>query len=358
MTTLVKEASQLRSTYSTPFSLRDWFTLNSLPKSKTWTSLKYPFDFPPKTYILRIREEDSNLLSKRYSRVEMPSIGESVASSLISFPLRALCVERVKIREEDTAIVCSTKYPSSLLQKDHRMALNKDKTERSLYHISQRERFLWSFSSWRACVLLPLKRTTSSMSATETPFTSFFSNSTWESQLEDFSQTVKKKKGALLFVCLLDLSRMRLYTRSASSTTGRSRMPNSFWTIQKNQREFLDELGTKLGILKLEDWYSMKTSDIINAGGRKLINQFRSSLCLTLMSAYPEFKWEPWRFKNTPRGYWESPENGKSYLDWVGEKFGIEDVRDWWTKFWECHLKEFFRQNVPKDALQVQSATR
>src|SRR5689334_5049982 len=51
---------------------------------------------------------------------------------------------------------------------------------------------------------------------------------------------------------------------------------------------------------------------------------FNNSLFEALKTVYPEYKWLPWKFAQVPRGYWQSKENIKNYLDWLAE----EEIND------------------------------
>jgi hypothetical protein len=53
---------------------------------------------------------------------------------------------------------------------------------------------------------------------------------------------------------------------------------NKFWMDAKNRKQFFDNLALKLGITKYEDWYKVRTIDVVNNGGNALLRHHSSSL--------------------------------------------------------------------------------
>jgi hypothetical protein len=75
-----------------------------------------------------------------------------------------------------------------------------------------------------------------------------------------------------------------------------------WWGAPENQRTFLDWAQKKLQLASLEDWYVGGTHDAIaSIGGYRLLS-LHGSLHSALQQAYPDHKWEPWRWKHTQKG--------------------------------------------------------
>jgi hypothetical protein len=46
-----------------------------------------------------------------------------------------------------------------------------------------------------------------------------------------------------------------------------NKAPNGYWNNKDNQIEFMNELGIKLELKQLDDWYNISNMDIICYGG-------------------------------------------------------------------------------------------
>jgi hypothetical protein len=55
------------------------------------------------------------------------------------------------------------------------------------------------------------------------------------------------------------------------------------------------------------------------------------SLVTALKRIYPEHSWEPWKFHQAPKGYWDDTGNVTQYLDTLRQQLGIEHLSDWRT---------------------------
>jgi hypothetical protein len=45
---------------------------------------------------------------------------------------------------------------------------------------------------------------------------------------------------------------------------------------------------------------------------------------------FPEYNWLPWRFVQTPKGYWQNPRSHRKFLDWVATERNITNYEDWY----------------------------
>src|SRR5690349_10879594 len=100
----------------------------------------------------------------------------------------------------------------------------------------------------------------------------------------------------------------------------------------KLHRTFFDELGTQLGYKCMDDWYQVKTDDIVKNRGKILLDRYyEGSLSSALQNIYPEHKWMEWRFKIVPQGYWKSIDNQQNFFDWLYHQLGYKLMDQWYT---------------------------
>jgi hypothetical protein len=86
---------------------------------------------------------------------------------------------------------------------------------------------------------------------------------------------------------------------------------------------FVDRLGKSMGIKNMEDWYEISKEDMINNGGRRMLNRFES-VEKVLEHLYPEHRWLGWKFRNQK---W-NPEKEKHFMDWLGNQLGYKTLED------------------------------
>lgn len=107
--------------------------------------------------------------------------------------------------------------------------------------------------------------------------------------------------------------------------------PDGFWTSLDNQRNYMDWLGNVLGFTTREDWYNIKQTDFVNNGGDGLLKRNYTNTIQMLRAVYSDFVWVPWKLQNTPDGFWNSLENQREYMDWLGLTLGYRTLDDWYT---------------------------
>jgi hypothetical protein len=82
---------------------------------------------------------------------------------------------------------------------------------------------------------------------------------------------------------------------------------------------------------KPSDWYSITRAQIVQVGGRGLVNHFASP-AEAIMATYPEIAWEPSKFVSVSQHRTDLSETGQESdilleeLKVVEEKLGIKDV--------------------------------
>lgn len=110
--------------------------------------------------------------------------------------------------------------------------------------------------------------------------------------------------------------------------------PAKYWDSQENVRNFLLEVGEKLNISSddLSGWYKVTNKDIVRHGGSRALTIHDSSISKLLQYAFPEHKWDLFRFNFTPRELWSSPTAVRTVLEEIGLKLGIKpgDYEAWY----------------------------
>jgi hypothetical protein len=92
-----------------------------------------------------------------------------------------------------------------------------------------------------------------------------------------------------------------------------------------NQRKFLDTTANKLGFKNLEDWYQISNFQIIENGGRRLLDIHGSSSSL-VKAVYCHHLWNQYNFNTVP-GYWDNQQNQRAFLDNLGQQLGFKCSR-------------------------------
>eukprot|EP01114_Cavostelium_apophysatum_P005470 TRINITY_DN1649_c1_g4_i2.p1 TRINITY_DN1649_c1_g4~~TRINITY_DN1649_c1_g4_i2.p1 ORF type:complete len:470 (+),score=99.43 TRINITY_DN1649_c1_g4_i2:214-1623(+) len=107
---------------------------------------------------------------------------------------------------------------------------------------------------------------------------------------------------------------------------------SEFWRQTKNQRLFLDDAFVELKLKSWEQWYDVKRRDITLLGGKPLLLLHKNSLPRTLLSVYPEHKWQLWRFKHevAPNGFWSDKRNQLDFFENLKKEMNIKEWEDWY----------------------------
>jgi len=118
-------------------------------------------------------------------------------------------------------------------------------------------------------------------------------------------------------------------------------MTKSLATVHK---EFFDQLGKKLKVQNLDDWYQLGVKTVSREGGKSILLFYsggtvsREGLLKALSTVYPEKRWYPWKFKDRiPKGFWEEKMNQKVYLDYTYDRLGFKSLED----FYRLRLEDF-----------------
>jgi hypothetical protein len=95
-----------------------------------------------------------------------------------------------------------------------------------------------------------------------------------------------------------------------------------------NHREFLDDLGRKLGFKSMSDWYTITRKQIIENGGHYLVQQIKNPSKL-VMAAYPRYHWisSNWNCKSED---YQNEENRVALMEYLTKELQIKDLSDWY----------------------------
>src|SRR5688572_3840282 len=83
-------------------------------------------------------------------------------------------------------------------------------------------------------------------------------------------------------------------------------IPKGFWKDMTNQRNFFDWVGGELNVKTKEDWYKINSRDVTRKRDHKLLRKYyKDSLISALVTIYPHFPWQLFRFECAPQAYWD-----------------------------------------------------
>jgi hypothetical protein len=101
-------------------------------------------------------------------------------------------------------------------------------------------------------------------------------------------------------------------------------------TNRRFQRTFLDWLGRKLMFKDMEDWYRITNKQIIENGGKVLLDKYRNSPSRMIRSVYSEYPWKN-KFKGrTSENYWDIKENRINLVNRLAKQLHIGEAEDWY----------------------------
>ena len=111
------------------------------------------------------------------------------------------------------------------------------------------------------------------------------------------------------------------------------RVPDGYWKARENRVCYIEWLGKQLGFAGREEWYQARNMDFIrNHGGTLIRKYYISSVYVAMRDYAPRYKWIPWLFSQTPKGFWQKAENRKSYMKWLeGLLKEAGSIQTWWN---------------------------
>lgn len=157
-------------------------------------------------------------------------------------------------------------------------------------------------------------------------------------RLEDWyriteKQVIKAGAGRLLSIydnCLSEVL-SSIYSTHIWEEWKFDHLPRGFLMQSQNCRRFLDAMAEHLNVSKPEDWYRVTLRQLSNAAGRSTslrvqnaTNNFHDCMFHLLTRAYPEHNWLAWKFHRVPKGFWESPQRQREFLEHILK--GIKNI--------------------------------
>ena len=109
-------------------------------------------------------------------------------------------------------------------------------------------------------------------------------------------------------------------------------VPSRFWEVGANRRDYLLWVGHRFGFRCMEDFYRLDLKACYRRKyGGGLGRYWGQSPLKALQDCFPAHDWKPWLFTRVPLGFWDSPANRRSYLDWLGQRLGYRCLDDWYS---------------------------
>jgi hypothetical protein len=112
--------------------------------------------------------------------------------------------------------------------------------------------------------------------------------------------------------------------------TSSNKIVSKNWESREIRRKFMEDLGHQLGFQKMEDWYTITSRKIKGHGGAGLLAKYGGSPSKLVIDVFKDFKWRTLMF-NTAGKYWESKDNERDYLDYLGNRLGLKQMKDWYN---------------------------
>lgn len=75
--------------------------------------------------------------------------------------------------------------------------------------------------------------------------------------------------------------------------------------------------------------------DFVDNSGSSLLKHYNQSHIQLIVRSFPNHEWLPWKFGSVPKGYWESSENVKKYMNWLSRQLNVNKIEDWYNVFYQ-----------------------
>ena len=93
-------------------------------------------------------------------------------------------------------------------------------------------------------------------------------------------------------------------------------------------RHVFDKIGKSLNLKNWEEWYEIGHKEIVQHGGGIALGFYSGSI-QALMSVYPEYNWQIWKFKHIPSTLWKSQKTQRQFFESLAKKLSISKPSDW-----------------------------
>lgn len=130
------------------------------------------------------------------------------------------------------------------------------------------------------------------------------------------------------------------------------RTPADYWLTREHQRRFFDWLAAKQGLKSLDEFYQLTAANATANGAEQLMALHHDSIFSALSFAYPEHRWQPWKFPKTSRHFWQEVAQvlmsqlntpamddpnaqqhriwARDFLDYIASQVGVRELTDWY----------------------------
>ena len=112
-----------------------------------------------------------------------------------------------------------------------------------------------------------------------------------------------------------------IYANTRPNFNRKKLLQNPHW------REYLDQISFQLNVSRLEDWYEVRTRDLLSTRSSSTIQLLSGHVHELIPKAYPEFPWDKFKFSFS-RNFWLDFKNQMEYLDYLIAKFNLSSPSD------------------------------
>ena len=108
------------------------------------------------------------------------------------------------------------------------------------------------------------------------------------------------------------------------------KVPPRFWQDWAHRRDYLLWLAKRLRFRGMADFYRLTFTICIRNYGGGLITYWGTSVLAAVLDCFPEYDWKPWLFPQVAYGFWDSADNRRNYLEWLGKELGFRRPEAWY----------------------------
>lgn len=108
-------------------------------------------------------------------------------------------------------------------------------------------------------------------------------------------------------------------------------VPRRYWEVRLHRRDYLLWSAGRLDFRTMEDFYRLEFKECYRRNqGVGLVGYWGHSALDAVQDCFPEYDWKAWLFLEVANGFWESADNRRSCLLWLGEHLGYRCMADWY----------------------------
>jgi hypothetical protein len=110
------------------------------------------------------------------------------------------------------------------------------------------------------------------------------------------------------------------------------KLPHRFWKDKANRRRFFDYVAKQLNITSFEGWYRVSKAEIYKMGGSPLVaGVHKDSYQRLLAEAYPEHRFQNWKFGTVGPRFWEDKATQREFFDELAAHANVNTMDDWYN---------------------------